>query len=101
MRMSWISLFKQEDYRTIMKVFYAAVTSLFLLFFFASSALAVVEEYTPPPMTEGMYPCSNCHASMEVNRKKRELKEEHTDIKLHHAETMRWCLDCHDAEESR
>ena len=35
---------------------------------------------------------------MEVNRKKRELKEEHTQIKLHHAETMRWCLDCHDAK---
>ena len=81
-----------------MKVFYAAVTSLFLLFFFASSVAAVTEEYTPPPMTEGMYPCSNCHASMEVNRKKRELKEEHTDIKLHHAETMRWCLDCHNAK---
>ena len=92
-----IPLFKQEGCRTIMRLFYAAVTSLFLLFFFASSPLAVVEEYTPPPMTEGMYPCSNCHASMELNRKKRVLKEEHTDIKLHHAETMRWCLDCHDA----
>jgi hypothetical protein len=92
-----VSLFKQEGYRTIMRVFCTAVTSLFLLFFFASTPLAVVEEYTPPPMTEGMYPCSNCHASMEVNRKKRELKEEHTDIKLHHAESMRWCLDCHNA----
>jgi hypothetical protein len=53
---------------------------------------------SPPAMTEGMFPCSNCHASMEVNRKKRELKDEHTDIKLHHAETMRWCLDCHEAK---
>jgi len=44
-----------------------------------------------------MFPCSNCHASLEVNRKKRELKDEHSDIKLHHAETMRWCLDCHEA----
>jgi uncharacterized CHY-type Zn-finger protein len=35
---------------------------------------------------------------METNRKKRELKEEHTQIKLHHAETMRWCLDCHDVK---
>ena len=34
---------------------------------------------------------------MEVNAKRRELKEEHTNIKLHHAESMRWCLDCHDA----
>jgi hypothetical protein len=54
---------------------------------------------SPPPLTEGIFPCSNCHASMEVNRKKRELKEEHTNIQLHHAETMRWCLDCHDAKD--
>lgn len=51
----------------------------------------------PPPFTEGMFPCSDCHASMEVNPKKRELKEAHDDIVLRHAETMRWCLDCHDA----
>ena len=93
-----ISLFKEEDTRTTMKLFFAAVTLLFLLLFFAFSAMAVVDEYTFPPMTEGMFPCSNCHASMEVNRKKRELKEEHTDIKLHHAESMRWCLDCHNAK---
>jgi uncharacterized CHY-type Zn-finger protein len=75
------------------------VGSLLLLgFYFASSAMGAAEEFpvSPPPMTEGMFPCSNCHAGMEVNRKKRELKEEHTTIKLHHAETMRWCLDCHD-----
>src|SRR5512136_3160286 len=67
---------------------------------FVSFAIGGNQEFpvSPPPMTEGMFPCSNCHASMEVNRKKRELKEEHTQIKLHHAETMRWCLDCHDAK---
>jgi hypothetical protein len=78
---------------------------LFLLVFmsgvyFVSFVRSADQEFpvAPPPMTEGMFPCSNCHASMEVNREKRELKEEHTDIKLHHAETMRWCLDCHDAK---
>lgn len=49
----------------------------------------------PPPFSEGIYPCSSCHASMELNPKKRVLKDEHTNIKLHHAETLRWCLDCH------
>ncbi len=49
----------------------------------------------PPPLSEGIYPCSQCHATMELNTKKRILTEEHTNIKLHHAETMRWCLDCH------
>jgi len=67
---------------------------------FTSLASGAGEEFpvAPPPMTEGMFPCSNCHASLEVNRKKRELKEEHSQIKLHHAETMRWCLDCHDGK---
>ncbi len=49
----------------------------------------------PPPFTEGIFPCSSCHGSMELNPKKRILKEEHTTIRLQHAETMRWCLDCH------
>ncbi|NWF92869.1 MAG: hypothetical protein HXY46_08120 [Syntrophaceae bacterium] len=49
----------------------------------------------PPPFKQGMFPCSNCHASMELNIKKRELRDEHTTIRLNHAETMRWCLDCH------
>ncbi|MCX8118468.1 MAG: hypothetical protein N3G78_11110 [Desulfobacterota bacterium] len=52
----------------------------------------------PPPFTGGIFPCSHCHASMEVNRKKRVLKDEHTQIRMEHAETMRWCLDCHDAK---
>ena len=77
-----------------------ALGIFFLGFCFTSFANASSEEFpvAPPPMTEGMFPCSNCHATMEVNRKKRVLKEEHVDIKLHHAETMRWCLDCHDAK---
>ena len=53
----------------------------------------------PPPFTEGIFPCSDCHASMEVNPKRRELKEAHDDIVLHHGETMRWCLDCHYAQD--
>ena len=75
---------------------------LFLAFLVFPLTLFAKEEeefpVSPPPLTEGIFPCSQCHASMEVNRKKRELKEAHDDIKLHHAETMRWCLDCHDAK---
>ena len=65
---------------------------------FTSSANGAGEEFpvVPPPITEGIFPCSNGQASMEIKRKKRELKEEHSQLKLHHAETMRWCLDCHD-----
>ncbi|MDR3703688.1 MAG: cytochrome c3 family protein [Candidatus Sulfopaludibacter sp.] len=54
-------------------------------------------EVPPPPFSEGIFPCSNCHEGMPVNRTRRELTLMHTDIVLKHDETHRWCLDCHDA----
>ena len=56
-------------------------------------------EVPPPPFTEGIFPCSGCHAGMPVNRTRRPLTEMHTDIVLSHDEQHRWCLDCHDAED--
>ncbi len=50
----------------------------------------------PPPFSEGIFPCSQCHKDMTPNPKRRELKEEHTNIVLNHAQGQRWCLDCHD-----
>ncbi len=58
-------------------------------------------EVPPPPFSEGIFPCSNCHDGMPVNRTRRELTAMHTDIVLKHDETHRWCLDCHDADEPR
>jgi hypothetical protein len=49
----------------------------------------------PPPITEGYFPCTDCHADMEVNMERRELEDEHTDIELHHGPRERWCFDCH------
>ncbi|MGB7972395.1 MAG: hypothetical protein WCF31_10545 [Candidatus Deferrimicrobiaceae bacterium] len=49
----------------------------------------------PPPFSEGIYPCSDCHAEMTPNPKRRKLEEEHTNIVLNHGQG-RWCLDCHD-----
>lgn len=52
-----------------------------------------------PPLSEDYYPCAeNCHKDLETNLEKRELVDEHEDVKLHHAEQFRWCLDCHDTE---
>ena len=53
----------------------------------------------PPPFSEGVFPCSNCHDNdtLQVNTTPRELKKRHKDIVLHHDEANRWCLDCHDA----
>jgi hypothetical protein len=52
----------------------------------------------PPPLTEGIFPCSECHAEMETNPERRELVDFHDDIEFKHDEKNRWCLDCHDAD---
>jgi hypothetical protein len=54
-------------------------------------------EVPPPPFTDGIFPCSMCHADIPVNRTRRELTDMHTEIELRHDEEHRWCLDCHDA----
>lgn len=54
-------------------------------------------EVPPPPFTEGIFPCSSCHASQAVNRTRRVLTGMHDDIVLKHDAEHRWCLDCHDA----
>lgn len=54
----------------------------------------------PPPFSEDIFPCSDCHADMETNPERREL-EEHTDIveMFDHASDQRWCLDCHNPDD--
>ena len=51
----------------------------------------------PPPLSEGVFPCSFCHADLKPNRTRR-VVEDHDDIVLKHDEKNRWCLDCHDAD---
>ena len=55
-------------------------------------------EVPPPPFTDGIFPCTNCHGpDMPANRTRRQLSDMHGDIELKHDEEHRWCLDCHDA----
>ncbi|HET7746822.1 MAG TPA: hypothetical protein VFM29_05950 [Vicinamibacteria bacterium] len=56
-------------------------------------------EVPPPPFSDGIFPCSGCHAGMAVNRSRRPLVDMHDDVRLKHDEEHRWCLDCHDAED--
>ncbi len=51
-----------------------------------------------PPLDPEYWPCSQCHAPEDANPERRELVDEHENIKLHHDEENRWCLDCHDLE---
>jgi hypothetical protein len=54
----------------------------------------------PPPFSEDIFPCSDCHEDMEVNYQRRILEDEHVEIseKFNHASKQRWCLDCHNPE---
>jgi hypothetical protein len=52
----------------------------------------------PPPFaSEGIFPCSDCHAAIEVDMERRELGF-HDEIELHHGPRDRWCFDCHDPD---
>jgi len=53
----------------------------------------------PAPFSEGIFPCSDCHADMAPNPKRRKLTEYHENIVLNHAEGQRWCLDCHNLND--
>jgi len=65
----------------------------------APPAKAVEEiEVPPPPFTDGIFPCSECHdPEIPTNTRRRELKTAHQEIKLNHDAEHRWCLDCHSA----
>ena len=55
----------------------------------------------PPPSLayEDFFPCTDCHADMEVNRERRALEEMHDDIQLDHGPEDRWCFDCHNPDD--
>jgi hypothetical protein len=51
----------------------------------------------PPPFSDGIFPCNDCHKFQKPNpvRRKLEWHEDITDI-FNHDSQNRWCLDCHD-----
>ncbi|GAB4137102.1 MAG: hypothetical protein Fur0037_02010 [Planctomycetota bacterium] len=56
-------------------------------------------EVPPPPFSEGIFPCSDCHdPEIPVNTNRRKLEMAHQDIVLEHDAEHRWCLDCHSAQ---
>lgn len=51
----------------------------------------------PPPFSDGIFPCNDCHKFQKPNpvRRKLEWHEDITEI-FNHDSQNRWCLDCHD-----
>jgi len=58
------------------------------------------EEYAveAPPFSDGIFPCTDCHANFAPNPVRRTLVDWHDDISamFNHDSENRWCLDCHD-----
>jgi hypothetical protein len=67
----------------------------------AQRSTTTLVEVPPPPFSEGVFPCSECHALPDLppNRVRRALVDAHDDIVLAHDAEHRWCLDCHDATD--
>ncbi|MES0338031.1 MAG: hypothetical protein SFH39_16945 [Candidatus Magnetobacterium sp. LHC-1] len=60
---------------------------------------ATIPKYftTKPPFSEGIFPCTTCHAGLKPDKTRRDLMF-HAEVVLKHAAQQRWCLDCHDAD---
>jgi len=85
----------------------AAGIALLLLLSLGATAPAATESapaadfpVPAPPLSEGIFPCSDCHADLEPDPTPRVLGM-HEEIveRFHHAEEQRWCLDCHNPDD--
>jgi hypothetical protein len=82
----------------------ASIVFFFLIFFYLQPAESIEHEVhkkllvSPPPFSEGIFPCSQCHKGMPVNRTPRKL-DMHQDIAtaLNHMPEG-WCFDCHNPD---
>lgn len=53
----------------------------------------------PPPFSEDIFPCSECHdPTDEVDTTPRHVEEHEDLVVFEHDAENRWCLDCHDAQ---
>lgn len=78
---------------------------IFFTFCLSSSMVKAVDQeipkkffVPPPPFSEGIFPCSQCHKAMPVNRQQRKLEQFHTDIHIKHMPGG-WCFDCHNPDD--
>ncbi|NOY49987.1 MAG: hypothetical protein GXO88_05430 [Chlorobi bacterium] len=56
---------------------------------------------SPPPFSEDIFPCSDCHEGEPTNHEPRKLVDMHEEISemFDHDKENRWCLDCHNADD--
>jgi hypothetical protein len=65
-----------------------------------SGSTSLNEEFavSPPPFSDGIFPCNDCHKFQKPNPVRRKLVDWHDDVSgmFNHDSENRWCLDCHD-----
>lgn len=52
----------------------------------------------PPPFSEGIFPCSECHLEDDEVDRTHRVVDFHDTVVFDHDAENRWCLDCHDAQ---
>jgi hypothetical protein len=50
----------------------------------------------PPPFSEGVFPCSECHRPQDEIDPTPRAVPDHENVVFEHDAANRWCLDCHD-----
>ena len=50
----------------------------------------------PPPFTEGIFPCSQCHEKAGDPSPRQLAFHDEIQAGFHHGAPDRWCLECHD-----
>jgi hypothetical protein len=98
-----ISRVMNNEMSVVQRYFELIAFSALLLGMFLVTVSAAADDIPdyfvpPPPFSEDIFPCSECHADMEADTTRREL-DFHEDIVLKHAEEQRWCLDCHNPND--
>ena len=53
---------------------------------------------SPPPFSEGIFPCSECHSPDDEVDRTPHVVDFHDTVHFDHDAQNRWCLDCHDAQ---
>lgn len=54
---------------------------------------------SPPPFSEGIFPCSECHKPDDKVDRTPHVVDAHDTVIFEHDAKNRWCLDCHDAQQ--
>ncbi len=86
------------------RLFAGLTGSLCLLFLLISHAGSAEKEIpkklfvAPPPFSPGIFPCSQCHQGMPVNKKQRKLEQYHQEITVQHMPGG-WCYECHNPDD--